>query len=61
MAKSNSKATAKPIKNNTKPVKKTGDSKPVKGSHYTPPDASRDLPPSFYDPIIEKGKVIPDA
>lgn len=53
MAKTTSKATAKPVKNSTKPAK---------GGHYTPPNSSKDLPPSFYNPLNGKGKKkgIPD-
>ncbi len=42
------KTTAKPVKGNTA---KTG-----KGGHYTPPNASRELPPSCRKPLSNKGK-----
>lgn len=41
------KSTAKPAKSSAKPVK---------GTHYTPPTASRDLPPSCRKPLSNKGK-----
>lgn len=47
MAKTNSKTATKPTKSSTKSTK---------GGHYTPPNASRDLPPSFYKPATGKGK-----
>lgn len=41
------KTTAKPSK---------GGAKSPKGGHYTPPTASRDLPPSCRKPLSNKGK-----
>lgn len=64
----------KPVKNTTAsdcggikpdklfPPKDENKSKPAKGGHYTPPNSSKDLPPSFYNPLNGKGKKkgIPD-
>ena len=53
MAKSNDKATAKTAKKDTKQVK---------GGHYTPPNASKQLPASYYMKLSkeEKKKGTPD-
>ena len=47
MAKTNSKPSAKPVKNS---------SKLLKGCHYAPPNASKELPLSFYQQDKIKGK-----
>lgn len=40
--------------------KKSNKNKPVKGSHYTPPNSSKELPKSYYQRIKrEKGSDIP--
>ena len=49
------KTTAKPAKGST--------TKTSKGGHYTPPNASRELPPSCRKPLNSKGtkkNTIPD-
>ena len=38
------------------PAKKTGGSKPAKGRVITPPNASKELPKSFYQQDKAKGK-----
>jgi hypothetical protein len=38
------------------PAKKTGGSKPAKGRIITPPNASKELPKSFYQQDKAKGK-----
>lgn len=44
-------------KTTTKPAKPTkGGAKATKGGHYTPPNASKELPASFYKPLNSKGK-----
>ena len=43
-------------KNTNKPAKPAKGTKAAKGGHYTPPNASKDLPASFYKPLNSKGK-----
>lgn len=43
-----------------KPTKGSTPKKAPKGGHYTPPNASKELPPSFHRPVGKKGKEIPD-
>ena len=43
-------------KMNSGPVKKIGGSKPAKGRVITPPNASKELPKSFYQQDKTKGK-----